>query len=174
VEIFVNIISFINSLNIEIAWIIFLFFCFFSILIFLKFFGYVGLYIYSVIAVIGGNIQVLKTVDFFYSIEPVALGTILFSTTFFCTDLLSEYYDYKKARLNVFISFSGFLLMTIIMIFTIGFKGSESEFNSLIQISIENIFSPLPAFFAASMIAYLVSQYFDVWFFSVLKKNKQK
>ena len=80
----------------------------FSYLIFLKLFGYIGLYIYSAIAVIAGNIQVLKTVDFYYSFEPVALGTILFTSTFLCTDILSEYYDSKKAKMNILISFSGF------------------------------------------------------------------
>jgi len=135
VEIFNNLISFLASFNTEYVWIFFLFFCFLTILIFLKLFGYIGLYVYSVIAVIAGNIQVLKTVDFFYSFEPVALGTILFTSTFLCTDILSEYYDSKKAKMNILISFSGFLLMTILMIFTIGFKESDGEFHSLVQIA---------------------------------------
>ncbi len=134
-EIFNNLISFLASFNTEYVWIFFLFFCFLTILIFLKLFGYIGLYVYSVIAVIAGNIQVLKTVDFFYSFEPVALGTILFTSTFLCTDILSEYYDSKKAKMNILISFSGFLLMTILMIFTIGFKESDGEFHSLVQIA---------------------------------------
>ncbi len=173
-EIFNNLISFLASFNTEFVWIFFLFFCFLTILIFLKLFGYIGLYIYSVIAVIAGNIQVLKTVDFFYSFEPVALGTILFTSTFLCTDILSEYYDLKKAKMNILISFSGFLLMTILMIFTIGFKESNGEFNSLVQNSMEIIFLPLPIFFISSMIAFVSSQYFDVWFFSFLKNYTSK
>lgn len=169
-EVFNYIILFINYLNIEISWLFFLFFCFISILISLKIFGYIGLYIYSTVAVIAGNIQVLKTVDFFYSPEPVALGTILFSSTFLCTDILSEHYGSKKARLNVLISFCGFLLMTIFMLFTLGFKESSGEFNLQVQKSLHIIFEPMPSFFIASMIAYLSSQYFDVWLFSFLKK----
>ena len=80
-----------NTLSTELMWFIMLLFCFFSILIFLRIFGYIGIFIYSALAVIAGNIQVLKTVDFFYSPEPVALGTILFASTFLCTDILSEY-----------------------------------------------------------------------------------
>tara|TARA_Y100001970_G_scaffold288076_1_gene414332 strand:- start:24859 stop:25527 length:669 start_codon:yes stop_codon:yes gene_type:complete len=144
-----------------------LFFCFFSILIFLKIFGYVGLYLYSALAVIAGNIQVLKTVDFFYSPEPVALGTVLFSSTFLCTDILSEYFGKEKAKKNVIISFSSFLFMTIIMLITIGFNPSSYDFA---QESLENIFTPMSRFFIASMIAYLLSQYFDVWIYSVIKK----
>ena len=75
-----------------------LLFCFSSILVFLKLFGYVGLYVYSALAVIIGNIQVLKTVDFFYSPEPVALGTVLFASTFLCTDILSEHFGKEKAK----------------------------------------------------------------------------
>ena len=94
-----------NSLSTELMWVIMLLFCFVSILIFLRLFGYIGVFIYSAMAVIGGNIQVLKTVDFFYSPEPVALGTILFASTFLCTDILSEYFGKEKARMNILIGF---------------------------------------------------------------------
>ena len=155
-----------NSLNTEFLWIFMLFFCFGSILIFLRLFGYVGIFIYSSLAVIAGNIQVLKTVDFFYSPEPVALGTILFASTFLCTDILSEYYGKEKARMNILIGFSAFLLMTLLMVITIGFKPSDGDW---IQDSLSNVFTPMTRFFIASMIAYLISQYFDVWFFNYLK-----
>ena len=62
--VFFDFTSYLNSLSTELVWFIFLFFCFSSILIFLKIFGYIGLYIYSGIAVIAANIQVLKIVDF--------------------------------------------------------------------------------------------------------------
>ena len=166
-EIFNNLISFLASFNTEYVWIFFLFFCFLTILIFLKLFGYIGLYVYSVIAVIAGNIQVLKTVDFFYSPEPVALGTILFASTFLCTDILSEYFGKEKARQNILIGFCAFLFMTILMIITIGFKPSQSDW---IQESLSNVFTPMTRFFIASMIAYLISQYFDVWFFNYIKR----
>ena len=165
--IFFNFTSFLNNLNTEIVWLIYFFVCFTSILIFLKIFGYVGLYIYTAIAVVVANIQVLKLVDFFYSPEPVALGTILFASTFLCTDILSEYFDKKKAKKNILIGFVSFLFVTILMLFTIGFKPAEEDF---IQESIVNIFTPMPRFFIASMIAFIVSQYFDVWFYNFLKK----
>ena len=156
-----------NNLNPEIIWLLMLIFCFISILIFIRLFGYVGIFIYSALAVIAGNIQVLKTVDFFYSPEPVALGTILFASTFLCTDILSEYYGKEKARTNILIGFCAFLFMTLLMVLTIGFKPSEGDW---VQESLSNVFTPMTRFFIASMIAYLISQYFDVWFFSYLKK----
>ena len=156
-----------NSVDTAFLWLGMLFFCFFAILFFLKFFGYVGLYVYSTIAVIAGNIQVLKTVDFFYSPEPVALGTLLFASTFLCTDILSEHYGKEKAQKNILISFIGFLIMTILMLFTIGFKPSSIDWS---QESLSNVFTPMTRFFIASMVAYLASQFFDVWIYNFIKK----
>ena len=155
-----------NSLSTEVMWIIMLLFCFISILIFLRLFGYVGIFIYSSLAVIAGNIQVLKTVDFFYSPEPVALGTILFASTFLCTDILSEYFGKEKARMNILIGFCSFFFMTLLMVITIGFKPSSVDW---VQESLANVFTPMTRFFIASMIAYLISQYFDVWLYNYLK-----
>lgn len=157
---------YLGSLNTFVLWLIMLFFCFSSILLFLKLFGYVGLYIYSALAVVIGNIQVLKTVDFFYSPEPVALGTVLFASTFLCTDILSEHFGKDKAKKNILIGFTSFLFMTIIMLITIGFKPSANDWA---QESLSNVFTPMSRFFIASMIAYLISQYFDVWIYSIIK-----
>ena len=164
---FFELTTILNSLSTELMWFIMLLFCFFSILIFLRIFGYIGIFIYSALAVIAGNIQVLKTVDFFYSPEPVALGTILFASTFLCTDILSEYYGKEKARMNILIGFSAFLFMTLLMVITIGFQPSNADW---VQESLSNVFTPMTRFFIASMIAYLISQYFDVWLFNYLKQ----
>ena len=165
-DFFVSFTSYLGSLNTFVLWLIMLLFCFSSILVFLKLFGYVGLYVYSALAVIIGNIQVLKTVDFFYSPEPVALGTVLFASTFLCTDILSEHFGREKARKNVLIGFLGFLFFTLIMLITIGFKPSANDWA---QDSLANVFTPMSRFFIASMIAYLASQYFDVWIYSAIK-----
>ena len=116
--------GFVDSLNktpVIITWFVFLFFCLIVILFFLKFFGEAGMYVYTVLAVIGGNIQVLKIVEFPFFSNPIALGTVLFATTFLATDILAEYYGTRYARKNILIGFAGFLLMTLIMLFTLGF-----------------------------------------------------
>ena len=165
-DFFIIFTSYLGSLHTFVVWLIMLSFCFSSILVFLKLFGYVGLYVYSALALIIGNIQVLKTVDFFYSPEPVALGTVLFASTFLCTDILSEHFGKEKARKNVLIGFAGFLFMTVIMLITIGFKPSTNDWA---HDSLANVFTPMSRFFIASMIAYLASQYFDVWIYSTIK-----
>ncbi len=166
-DLFISFTSYLGSFNTFVLWLIFLFFCFSSILFFLKLFGSVGLYVYSALAIIAANIQVLKQVDFFYSPEPVALGTALFASTFLCTDILSEHFGKEKAKKNVLIGFVSFLFMTIIMLITIGFQPSEKDWA---QESLSNIFTPLSRFFFASMLAYLLSQYFDVWIYNIIKK----
>ena len=176
-----NIINLISNQNTEVVWFIMLVLCFLSILVFLRLFGYVGLYVYSAIAIIAANIQVLKQANFnffssinekiipFYEPSPIALGTILFASTFLCTDILSEYYGKEKAKKNVLIGFCSFFLMTILMLVTIGIQPAEDEWVSMVQESLAIIFTPMTSIFVASMIAYLISQYFDIWFFSYLK-----
>ena len=176
-----NIINLISNQNTEVVWFIMLVLCFLSILVFLRLFGYVGLYVYSAIAIIAANIQVLKQANFnffssinekiipFYEPSPIALGTILFASTFLCTDILSEYYGKEKARKNVLIGFCSFFLMTILMLVTIGIQPAEGEWVSMVQDSLAILFTPMTSIFVASMIAYLISQYFDIWFFSYLK-----
>ena len=177
-----NLINLISNQNTEIVWFVMLILCFVVILIFLRLFGYVGLYVYSAIAIIAANIQVLKQANFnffssinekiipFYEPSPIALGTILFASTFLCTDILSEYYGKEKARKNVLIGFCSFLLMTILMLVTIGIQPAEDEWVSMVQESLAILFTPMTSIFVASMIAYLLSQYFDIWFFSYLKE----
>ena len=176
-----NIINLISNQNTEVVWFLMLILCFLSILVFLRLFGYVGLYVYSAIAIIAANIQVLKQANFnffssinekiipFYEPSPIALGTILFASTFLCTDILSEYYGKEKARKNVLIGFCSFFLMTILMLVTIGIQPAEDEWVSMVQESLAILFTPMTSIFIASMIAYLISQYFDIWFFSYLK-----
>ncbi len=172
--------GFVESMNqtpIILSWLFFLFICLFIILLLLRLFGEVGIFIYTVIAIISANIQVLKIVEFPFFNNPIALGTILFSSTFLATDILTEYYGSNIARKNILIGFVSFLIMTLFMLFTIGFTPLDSAnvdeeltWALPIQDHLLGIFMPFPSFFIASMIAFLVSQYFDVWIFEKLSK----
>ena len=179
-----NFSGFINSLNdtpIIITWIFFLIFCLLTILIFLKLFGEIGMYIYTSIAIIVANIQVLKIVEFPFFDNPIALGTILFSSTYLTTDILTEYYGVKFARKNILIGFSSFLLLTILMLFTMGFTpltelraGEDFSWALATQDNLLSIFTPFPIFFVFCMIAYLISQYFDVWIYAKISNITNK
>ena len=171
---FYKFVEILNSISPDYIWVIFLLLSFSAVLFFLRLFGEVGIYVYTVIAIIVANIQVLKAVQFSFFHESVALGTVLFASTFLCTDILTEHYGVEKARKNVLIGFLGFLMMTILMLFTIGFKPLDDNWSITIQESLSNIFIPLPTFFIASMFAYLISQYFDVWFFKKIADLTKK
>ncbi len=92
-----------NQVPILVSWLFFLVICLLTILLLLRLFGEVGIFIYTVIAIISANIQVLKIVEFPFFSNPIALGTILFSSTFLATDILTEYYGSKVARKNILV-----------------------------------------------------------------------
>ena len=144
-------------------------FCFVSIILFLTFFGPAGLFIYSAIAIVAANCQVLKVVDFSFFSSPVVLGTVLFASLYLATDILVEYYGEKIARLSVYLGFAAFALWVLIMLVTVGYKPSSV---SLVEdAAIRTLFIPMPAFFIAGMTAYLVSQLYDISIFQFIKKK---
>ena len=90
-------------------------------------------------------------VKFSFFSEPIALGTALFASTFLCTDILAEHYGTKKARINVLIGFAGFLFMTLLMLFSLGFQpldsttaGENYTWALNIQNNLLGIFLPFP------------------------------
>jgi queuosine precursor transporter len=169
----------INAMNAwppECIWLVLLLGCFGAILFLNRFFGPPGLYVYIAIAIIGANIQVLKAVKFSVYPEPVALGTILFSSSYLATDILAERFGKDAAKKGVWLGFIAFLSFVAIMILTLGFSpltpeqaGEEMAWALAYHDHMKALFTPQLAFFAAGMIAYLTSQFHDVWLFHSLK-----
>lgn len=153
-----------NSLPNEVLWLLLLLANFTAILLSYRFFGKLGLYIWIPVATILANIQVLKMVDLL-SIG-VTLGNITYASSFLVTDILSENYGKKSARRAVFIGFFSLTATVIIMNIALMFKPNEFDF---IQESLKNIFALLPRIALASLIAYGVSQFHDVWAYNFWK-----
>ena len=172
--------GFIAALNAEtpeLVWLLMLVTCFGAILLMLRLFGEVGLQVYVVVAIIGANIQVLKVVKFTVYSEPVALGTVLFATTYLCTDILAEHYGRASAQKTVFLGFAAYLFSTIIMTLTVGFPpltveqvGESMAWALPFHGHISAIFTPAPALFAAGMTAYLISQFHDIWLYHLVRR----
>ena len=93
--------------------------CFIGIAVFAKYFGESGLYVYSSVSIIAANIQVLKLTKYAFWNEPVALGTVLFSTTFAVDNILTEHYGAASAKRNVWIGFVSYLFFVIVMLIAI-------------------------------------------------------
>lgn len=172
-----NVIGWMQGLRPEWVWVMMLLVCFGLILVLLRTMGPAGLYAYIVVAVVCSNILVLKAVKFSVYDEPIALGTVLFTSTFLCTDILAEYYGTKVAKRGVYLGLVGMVLMTIFMMFGLGFQSlSEVGYGESHGWAIENhehmmgLFMPTPVLLVAGMVAYLFSQLNDVWVFNFIKR----
>jgi uncharacterized integral membrane protein (TIGR00697 family) len=136
------------------------------ILLMMRLYGPVGLIVYSTLAVIIANLQVQTAVSSRFFDEPTALGTIVFSSVFIVTGILTEYYGKAHAKKAVWLSFTGMILMTLFMLVTMGFRpapGFQTAHQAMCV-----LFFPAPALLSASLIAYVVGQLNDIWIFTTL------
>lgn len=145
--------------------------------LFFRLFEKEGLMLFSVLAAIIPNIQVFRGVNLWLFDQPVAMGTILFTTSFLATDLLTEYYGPSEAQKAVWLSFFGMLMVSVVMILTIGTRpitGTDpalvTHFNQGYE-AMKFLFTPAPRLFFASLVAYLLSQYLDIYIFQKLKNQ---
>jgi len=152
----------------ESLWIGLLLFSFAMVMLSYRFFGKTGLFIWTAVAVILANIQVMKTIEVFGLVT--ALGNVVYSSLFLVTDILNENHSKKDAQTAVWIGFFVLISTTLLMQITIQFIPHESDFLSE---HIAAVFSVLPRIALASLIAYLISQSHDVWFFAKLKRRDE-
>ena len=150
----------------EILWILMLAVNFISILLFYRFLGKTGLFVWVPISVILANIQVLKTVELFGVTNT--LGNIVYATSFLVTDILSENYSKKDAFKAVMIGFMSLIFMTLIMQLAIIFKPSADDFA---QGSLQTIFGIMPRIALASLTAFLLSEFHDIWAYNFWKRK---
>lgn len=170
-----DLIAAMNALPPEAIWVLLLLLCFGAILFAGIVLGEAGLQAYIAVAVIGANMQVLKPVQFEVLPDPVALGTILFASSYLCTDILAELYGRDAARKGVWVGFSAFLFWTILSVLTLGFRpldavsaGPDMAWALPVQDAMALLFTPTPIFFVAGMTAYLISQFHDIWLYRLV------
>ena len=153
----------------ELLWVGLLLTSFLIVILAYKLFGKTGLYVWTAVGVILANIQVMKTIQIFGLVT--AMGNVIYSSLFLVTDIINENHSKKDAQKAVWIGFFVLIATTIIMQISIHFIPDESDFLSE---HITAIFSFLPRIAFASLVAYLISQSHDVWFFAKLKKRHKK
>jgi uncharacterized integral membrane protein (TIGR00697 family) len=155
--------------------------CAVSILAFLRWFGAVGLYAYNALAVVAANIQVLKMAEFSLCAEPVALGTVVFATTFLVSDILTEHYGPAVARQALWLSFLTQILVSVWMILTLGHTSADySKLDPNLSATLAaneqgmmQLFAPSLRILTASLIAYFISQQCDIWLFQKIRHLSQ-
>lgn len=145
--------------------------CVVFLLLLFRTFGIIGLYLYNAVIVIVANIQVLKTATFCFSPEPVALGTITFATTYLVSDILTEHHGKAVAHKGVWLSFAAHILMTLLMIATLGYSAPVGD---KAHGAMMTLFTPSPRILLAGLLAYVVSQFLDIYVFEWVGRMTQR
>ena len=129
-------------------------------LLLFRFFGKSGLYVWSAVATILANIEVLVVIRAF-GLEQT-LGNVLFAVTFLITDILSECYDKKTANKAVWLGICSSIFFVILSQSWLMYQPSESDWVSP---SLRVVFEATPRVVIASLIVYGICQFFDVWLY---------
>ena len=145
----------------EAIWLLFIIFDLSAALLAIRLYGKVALYAIVIINIIVCNLQVLKLVDLFG--VTVTLGNIAYGSVFMATDLLVECYGKREARRAVNLGFFALVFVTIALQITVGYTPSK---NDLYHPAMVQLFTNIPRVTIASLVAYLLSQYHDVWAFN--------
>jgi uncharacterized integral membrane protein (TIGR00697 family) len=132
-----------------------------------RLFGRTGLYgviIFSLILanIMGPKLTVIGGLQ-------TSMGVILYSSIFFATDLLSEKYGKAEAQravmLGFFVSITLVVMTQISMLFLPSTMSQTSAFALPVHEATVTLFDYTPRFVFGSLLAYLISQSFDVWIF---------
>jgi len=158
--------------NQELLWLLTVIYDLGLAILLYRFFGKYGLYTAVVLGIILGNLQGGKVSEleiFGYSFTA-SMGAILYSGIYFATDVLNEKYGRKEANRAVMLGFFANIAVMITLVLSIQFKPSDIAGSAL---EVHNAISVLagysPIFVVGSLVAYLISQTFDVWFFHKIR-----
>jgi len=143
-------------------------------LLMFRLFGKQGLYAVICLNVLLCNLQGPKLTTVFGL--PTSLGVVLYSGIYFATDLLSERYGKREANRAVRIGFCVSVFVVVFMAISLLFKPTQAsaQANELaVQAhdALDFLFGYTPRFVFGSLVAYLVSQSHDVWFFHLIKEK---
>lgn len=132
-------------------------------------FGRIGMFTWIGIASIIANILVVKVVEYFtlYS----TLGNVFYGSIFLSTDILTEHYGKKEARRSVLLGFTADLVLIVSMQMGLSFRpymGDAWAFQ--VQDAMQVLFGLTPRIVLGSLVAYLVSQFLDIYIFSKIRK----
>ena len=127
-------------------------------LVLYRIFGKQGLYTFTIIATISANIEVLIVINAFGM--EMTLGNVIFASTFLITDIISEIYGKKDAKLAVYLGISTSIAFIILSQWWLQYIPAESDFA---MPAMKTIFSNTPRLMITSMVVYAIVQEFDVW-----------
>jgi len=165
-----DIVAFFNA-NQEFLWLTTLLIDLGGTLILYRLFGKAGLQVAIATAIILANMQGPKLTVIF-GLET-SLGVIFYSSIFFATDVLSENYGRKEANKAVWMGFSVSVIVILMLSLAVLYLPSQRPASAAYSAEIHGAFETLvnftPRIVFGSLLAYLISQRFDVWVFHKIK-----
>ncbi|MDR1475331.1 MAG: queuosine precursor transporter [Holosporales bacterium] len=159
-------------MNAEAMALIELLSCLVFVVFMLKYFGTSGLYVYMSIISVVANIQNLRIASFSFIENPMALGSITFSTIFIVTNLMTEYYGQTAAKRGVLLSLVGYALFSILMLTTTNYPASICVPPGVLDMHVElsRVFAPTPYLMVASVLAFVIGQRTNVAVYAIVKR----
>lgn len=144
----------------------------FSLLLY-RLYGSRGLYAAVMVGIMIANLQGPKLTTIFGF--QTSLGVILYSGIYFATDLLSENYGKREANRAVMLGFAVSVWMLLVvhlgLLFAPTQQAETREFAARIHEAMQALFELTPRFVFGSLLAYLISQRFDVWAFHAIRQR---
>ena len=129
-----------------------------------RFFGRLGLTAAIVLSILLANLQGPKLTEIMGM--ETSLGVIFYSTIFFATDLLGEKYGRAAATKAVLLGFSVSVILVVMMSMSLLYLPSTRPESAVFSYEIHQAFSKIldftPRFVFGSLLAFLISQSFDV------------
>lgn len=142
----------------EILLILSLLITYSAVLVLFRLFKEQGLYLWTVVATIAANIEVLIVVNAFGM--EMTLGNILFASTFLVTDIMSELFGKKAAQTAVWLGIATSVCFILISQSWMLYIPNENDFA---MPSIRAVFSNTPRLMIVGIAVYVIVQLFDVW-----------
>jgi len=117
-------------------------------------------------ALIAANLIGLKIAEF--GIFQASVGILLFPILFLITDVIEEVHGKKKAHEFVIIGFITLIIVLVVTVIAVILPFAE---RSLVKDEYTTIFSTTIRIFIASITAFLIAQFHDVWAFNFWRKK---
>jgi uncharacterized integral membrane protein (TIGR00697 family) len=157
--------------NQEVLWLTTLLLDLGGTVVLYRLFGKAGLQVAIATAIILANLQGPK-LTIIFGLET-SLGVIFYSSIFFATDVLSENYGKHEAARAVWMGFTVSVIVLLMMSLGLMYLPSSNPKTAAFSHDIQDAFSTIlnfsPRFVFGSLLAYLISQRFDVWAFHKIK-----
>ncbi|HIA29350.1 MAG TPA: VUT family protein [Candidatus Marinimicrobia bacterium] len=125
------------------------------------------LYGYIAVCIVLANIFVTKQITLFGI--PATGGNVLYGSIFLATDLLSEHFGKREARQAILLGFGAALFYLIMSQFILKFSPSPDDWGAAEGMA--TIFDFAPAIVLASLMAYLILQFHDIWAFHWIREK---